>query len=127
MGKKSRDVVTLAPPGSATEDLQRTSEALRWSLEGKTYEEIGARLDVSAWEAREIVSIAYTRQQTETVDELRTQSELRILDVIRRINADLLVATTQTEKLALYKLLLAAEADRRKLLGLDIPSGVQDA
>jgi hypothetical protein len=125
VGKKSSGHITLAPKGTI-EDSRQTSKALQWHLDGESYEDVGARLGCSAWKAREIISLGYARQLTETADELRAAEELRLNELTKKLNDDLRVAGDQNTRNGIYGLLLKVSAERTRLLGLAIPPGTPD-
>ncbi|MDJ0334264.1 hypothetical protein QMG83_03395 [Salinibacterium sp. G-O1] len=124
--KKTSSTVVLAPAG-VSEDGQKVLKALVMRREGHSYEAIGESLGVSGWQAQSFASLAYARLSAEAAEELRAQVEDRLDDVLRRLNDDLRLASSQTIRNGIYSLILKTEAQRSKLLGLDIPNGAQDA
>jgi hypothetical protein len=125
MGEKSSGRITVAPNG-ITEDSRQTAKALQWHLDGESYEAVGDRLGCSAWKAREIISLGYARQLTETADELRAAEELRLNELTKKLNDDLRIAADQNSRNGIYGLLLKLSAERSRLFGLAIPPGTPD-
>lgn len=91
--------------------------------EGHSWGDIAARLGVTAIEAEELGRVAYARLGAQTADELRVEVEDRIDDVIRKAHRDLALSSSQGERTALYRVILAAEAQRSRLLGLNMRGG----
>lgn len=60
-------------------------------------------------------------------EQLRVEVEDRIDAVVKKANVDLALAQTQGERTAIYRVLLAAEAQRARLLGLNLRGGDDDA
>lgn len=94
--------------------------------EGWNHGEIAERLGITQLEAEELTRVAYARLSAETADELRTSVEDRIDTVVRKANLDLSLASSQGERTAIYRVLLAAEAQRARLLGIELPRGHSD-
>jgi uncharacterized protein (DUF433 family) len=109
-----------------SDDLRRVEQVVEQRREGKSYEDIARQFDMDPWEVREMVGGAYRRMLSESADELRAQVELRLDGVLRQLHADLRLASSQTVRNNIYALILKTEAQRSKLLGLDIPSGTPD-
>ncbi|MFT2692689.1 hypothetical protein [Clavibacter zhangzhiyongii] len=119
--------MTLAPERGREENVELTLRAVVMRREGFSYEEIAQRLRCSPWDARQITSIAYGRLATETADELRAEVEGRLDDVLRRLYVDVNLAPDQATRNGVYTLILKTEAQRTRLLGLEIPAGTPDA
>ncbi|PPG85487.1 hypothetical protein C5C29_06020 [Rathayibacter sp. AY1H2] len=94
---------------------------------GQGYAEIADHLGIDPWTAQQLVGIAYRRIAAEEVHELRAAVEDRLDDVLRRLHQDLSLADDQNTRNGIYRLILSTEAQRSKLLGLDIPAGTPDA
>ncbi|MFC7430668.1 hypothetical protein [Agrococcus sp. GCM10030264] len=102
---------------------ERVEQALRAVVmrrEGYSYADIASRLGISTIEAQEVARVAYAQLGEQTADELRVEVEDRLDEVIRKATRDLMLATSQTERTALYRVLLTAEAQRARLLGLNL-------
>lgn len=129
-GKKGADVVkTGSAPASARElsaDAKLTLECLVRRREGQPVEEIALATGLSAFEVVERVKVSYARLAAQTAEELRTDVELRLDDVLRRLHADLRLAMDQPSRNAIYALILKTEAQRTRLLGLNLPDQVPD-
>jgi transcriptional regulator len=95
--------------------------------EGYGWQDIANRLNVSILEAQEVARVAYATMTAQAADDLRTEVEDRIDAVVKKANLDLSLAESQGERTAIYRVLLAAEAQRSRLLGLDMPKGAHDA
>ena len=122
----NRGTIVLARAETASEDGQRTHRALVGRREGKTYEQIAEDLRCSPWEARQLASMAYARLTTESADELRAAVEDRLDGLLQALHRDLKLADSQTIRNGIYGLILKTEAQRAKLLGLDIPPMTPD-
>ncbi len=94
--------------------------------EGYSHGEIAERLGVTQLEAEELTRVAYSRLSAETAEELRTSVEDRIDAIVRKANTDLALAEDQGTRTAIYRVLLAAEAQRARLLGLNLRGGSDD-
>lgn len=102
-------------------------KALVMKREGYGWQDIADRLRVSVVEAQEFARVAYAQMAAQTADELRVEVEDRLDAIVRKANLDLSLAESQGERTALYRVLLAAEGQRARLLGLDLPKGLPDA
>lgn len=91
--------------------------------EGYSWGDIATRLGITTIEAEELGRVAYARLGAQTADELRVEVEDRIDDVIRKAHRDLALSASQGERTALYRVILAAEAQRSRLLGLNLKGG----
>lgn len=106
--------------------VELSLRALVMKREGHGWQDIADRLGVSVVEAQELGRVAYAQMAAQTADELRTEVEDRLDAVVRKANLDLSLAESQGERTALYRVLLAAEGQRARLLGLDLPKGLAD-
>lgn len=113
-------------------ELERTNrvelslKALVMKREGHTWQDIADRLRVSPVEAQELAKVAYAQMAASDAAELRNEVEDRLDAIVRKANLDLSMAQSQGERTALYRVLLAAEAQRSRLLGLEIPKTSTD-
>ena len=101
--------------------VELSLKALVMKREGYSWQDIADRLKVSPVEAQELTRVAYAQMAAQDADELRTEIEDRLDAIVRKANLDLSMAQSQGERTALYRVLLAAEAQRSRLLGLDLP------
>lgn len=102
----------------------RAEQAVRVVMlrrEGFDYDDIATRVGVSSLEAAELARVGYGRLAEQTADEVRVEVEDRINDIIRKAHLDLKLAESQNERTGLYRTILAAEAQRSRLLGLELP------
>jgi len=129
-GKKGKGaVVKSAAPASGrelSEDAKLTLECLVRRREGQPVEEIALATGLTPFEVVERVKVSYARLAAQTAEELRTDVELRLDDVLRRLHADLRLAMDQPSRNAIYALILKTEAQRTRLLGLNLPDQVPD-
>lgn len=129
-GKKGKGAVEKsAAPASArelSEDARKTLECLVRRREGQPLEEIALATGLTPFEVAERVKVAYGRLARQTADELRIDVELRLDDVLQRLHQDLRLALDQPARNAIYALILKTEAQRTRLLGLDLPAQVPD-
>lgn len=107
--------------------VEQSLKALVMKREGHGWQDIADRLSVSVVAAQELARIAYGQMAIDTAENLRVEVEDRLDAVVRKANLDLALAQSQGERTALYRVLLAAEAQRTRLLGLEIPKGAPDA
>jgi hypothetical protein len=105
----------------------RSQRALDMKREGWSNDEIGAELQLPSDDVAYLIQLALASIPSESGDAMRTASELRILDVIRRAHSDLTVTSTQMQRTALLRLILDADARLSRLYGLEIPPGFPDA
>jgi len=109
--------------GKAVERADRVAASLKalvMKREGYGWQDIADRLGTTATEAQALARVAYAQMSVQTADELRTA-------IVRKATVDLSLAESQGERTALYRVLLAAEAQRARLLGLAIPAGADYA
>lgn len=116
--------ITLAP--ADREPGYRAFRAVEMRRTGATYEQIATDLGCSTWDAAQLLSMGYAEMMSETADQLRASSEDRILGVIRSANRELVLAVTPTQRLAVLRVILEADARLTKLFGLDLPPGLDD-
>jgi hypothetical protein len=107
--------------------VEQSLKALVMKREGYAWQEIADRLAVSVVEAQEFAKIAYGQMAIDTAENLRLEVEDRIDSIVRKAHLDLSLSQSQGERTALYRVLLAAEAQRSRLLGLELPKGAPDA
>ncbi len=129
-GKKKAAEIERAAKAAEVEADRAVEQALRAVVmrrEGMSWGDIAERLGVSQIEAEEFARIAYARLGEAEAEQLRVESEDRIDGIVRKAHVDLALAESQGERTALYRVLLAAEAQRARLLGLNLRSGGEDA
>lgn len=120
MSKKAKDAVAVAADVEADRAVERALRAVVMRREGASWGDIADRLGVSQIEAQELAHVAYARLGESEAEHLRTEVEDRIDGVIRKAHVDLALCQSQGERTALYRVLLAAEAQRARLLGLNL-------
>jgi hypothetical protein len=126
MGSKKK-ALEVAAEIEADRAVERALRAVVMRREGQDWGTIADRLGVSQIEAQELARVAYARLGEAEADHLRTEVEDRIDAVVRKANVDLALAQSQGERTAIYRVLLAAEAQRSRLLGLNLRGGDDDA
>jgi len=114
---------TAAAEVQADRAVERALRAVVMRREGMSFGDIAERLGVSQVEAEELARVAYARLGEQEAEYLRTEVEDRIDAVIRKAHVDLALADSQSDRTALYRVLLAAEAQRARLLGLNLKGG----
>lgn len=115
--------------GNEVTRLNRTQavyEALAMRRQGWPFTEVARRLNITTVEAQEYARAGYAQMIAETSDEVRAAVEDRIDNIIRIAHEDMRLAQTQSERTALLRVLLAAESQRARLLGVNVPSGTPD-
>lgn len=114
-------------PVDARRRVEQAVRAVMLRREGHDYDAIALELRVSATEAAELTRVGYGRLAAQTADELRTEVEDRLNDLLRKAHLDLKLADSQSARTALYRTILAIEGRRAQLLGLDLPkAGASD-
>lgn len=126
MSKKKGDELAAAEV-EADRAVEKALRAVVMRREGMSWGDIADRLGVSQIEAQELGRIAYARLGEAEKEHLRVESEDKIDAVVRKANVDLALCQSQGERTALYRVLLAAEAQRARLLGLNMRGGDDDA
>lgn len=127
--KKAAEIERAAAAAEVEADraVERALRAVVMRREGMSWGDIAERLGVSQIEAEELARVAYARLGEAEAEQLRVESEDRIDGIVRKAHVDLALAESQGERTALYRVLLAAEAQRARLLGLNLRSGGDDA
>lgn len=125
--KPKADVERVAADIEADRAVERALRAVVMRREGMSWGDIADRLGVSQIEAEELARVAYARLGEAEKEHYRIESEDRIDAIIRKAHVDLALCESQGERTALYRVLLAAEAQRARLLGLNAKSGDDDA
>ena len=121
MGKK--DIVTRDDDAR----IKLAGRAFAMRLEGESVDSIALELDLAPLDVEGLVRIAFGRLSVQSADEARAEVEGRLDILVKRVNRDIVLAQSQSERTALYRIVLAIERDRATLLGLDIPKGTPDA
>lgn len=124
MAKGKRQAVETAAAVEADRAVETAIRAIVLRREGHSWGDIAERLGRSQIEVEELARIGYARLGEQAADELRVEVEDRIDAVVRKAHVDLALCESQGERTALLRVLLAAEAQRSRLLGLDLPRGV---
>lgn len=119
--KKADDVEKARREVEADRLVEAALKAVSMRREGASWGDIADSLGRSIVEVQELAKVAYARLGEQTVDALRAESEDKIDAVIRQAHFDLGTSCkTQSERTALYRVLLAAEAQRARLFGLNM-------
>ncbi|MBZ4488024.1 hypothetical protein LQ938_11910 [Microbacterium sp. cx-55] len=125
MGKKSKELerASAAAEVEADRAVERALRAVVMRREGLSWGDIAERLSVSQIEAEELARVAYARLGEQEAEHLRTEVEDRLDALVRKANLDLSLAQSQGERTALYRFLASVEAQRARLLGLNLKGG----
>lgn len=107
--------------------VERALRAVVLRREGMSWGDIAQRLGVSQVEAEELARVAYARLGEQEAEQLRVEVEDRLDALVRKGHVDLAMTTSQGERTALYRFLASVEAQRARLLGLNLRSGGEDA
>lgn len=126
-GKKQAELAKINAEIEADRAVERALRAVVMRREGSSWGDIADRLGISIVEAQELARVAYARLGEAEADALRVEVEDRIDGIIRKAHVDLALAQSQGERTALYRVLLAAEGQRARLLGLNMRGGDDDA
>ena len=121
-GKKSAEVerAKAAAEIEADRAVERALRAVVMRREGLSWGDIAQRLGVSQIEAEELARVAYARLGEQEADQLRVEVEDRLDALLRKATVDLALAQSQTERTQLYRFLASLEAQRARLLGLNL-------
>ncbi|TFC98955.1 hypothetical protein E3T28_09340 [Cryobacterium sinapicolor] len=111
MAKKKSDAEEITPRQRRIADLR---------VSGRTFEEIAAEVGISPEKAHAEAGRVFASLVGEDAATIRTQSELRLDNVLVHANRDLRGASTQSERSTLYGIILRAESQRALLLGLSL-------
>lgn len=123
-GKKGAELATVVAEIEADRAVERALRAVVMRREGASWGDIADRLGISQIEAQEIARVAYARLGEAEAEHLRTEVEDKIDAIVRKAHTDLAFCASQGERTAIYRVLLAAEAQRSRLLGLNLrPDG----
>jgi len=122
MAKKDQELATV----DAERRTELAGRAFALRLDGHDHYDIADRLGIKPLEAEALVTVAYSRLSAQTADDLRVEVEGRLDAVLRKLSVDLALADSQTARNGVYKLILATEAQRARLLGLNLPAGGPD-
>lgn len=129
MSKKAKGagVERVAADIEADRAVERALRAVVLRREGMSWGDIADRLGISQIEAQELARVAYKRLGEAEKEHYRVEVEDKIDAVVRRAHIDLALCQSQGERTALYRVLLAAEAQRARMLGLNLRGGDDDA
>lgn len=119
-GKEGDELATVAAEIEADRAVERALRAVVMRREGMSWGDIADRLHISQIEAQELARVAYARLGEAEAEHLRTEVEDKIDSIVRKAHIDLALCQSQGERTALYRVLLAAEAQRSRLLGLNL-------
>lgn len=125
-GGKKLSLEVAAANIAADREVETALRAVVMRREGLSWGDIADRLGRTQIEIEELARVAYARLGAASVEHLRVESEDKIDAVIRRAHLDLALCQSQGERTALYRVLLAAEAQRARLLGLNYRHGEEN-
>lgn len=130
MGRKKDALALREAEAAAIEGDRAVEKALRAVVmrrEGQSWGDIADRLGISQIEAQELARIAYARLGEAEAEQLRTEVEERLDSLVKKAHLDLGMAQSQGERTALYRFLAGVEAQRARLLGLNLKGGDDNA
>ena len=119
-GEKKIERAAAAAAAEADRRVEQALRAVVMRREGMTWGDVAERLGISQVEAQELARVAYARLGEAEAEHLRIEVEDKIDAVVRKANIDLALCQSQGERTAIYRVLLAAEAQRSRLLGLNM-------
>ena len=127
--KKKRKEIEKAAAAEVEADraVERALRAVVRRREGRSWGDIAERLGVSQIEAEELARVAYARLGEAEGEHLRVEIEDRLDGLVRKAHLDLAMCESQSDRTALYRFLASVEAQRARLLGLNLKSGDDDA
>lgn len=119
--KSKRKTLELAHAEiEADRAVERALRAVVMRREGRSWGDIAERLGISQIEAEELARVAYARLGEAEAEHLRVEIEDRLDGLVRRAHVDLALCSSQGERTALYRFLASVEAQRARLLGLNL-------
>lgn len=118
--KKALELVNASAEIEADRAVERAIRAVVMRREGLSWGDIAERLGISQIEAEELARVAYARLGEAEAEHLRVEVEDRLDGLIRRAHVDLALCQSQGERTALYRFLASVEAQRARLLGLNL-------
>ena len=124
-GKKAA-AVERAKVAAEIEADRAVEQALRVVVmrrDGASWGDIAERLGISQLEAEQLGAIAYARLGAAEANQLRIEVEDRLDALVRKASVDLALAQNQAERTQLYRVLAGIEAQRSRLLGLNMKPG----
>lgn len=123
--KKAAEIerATAAAEVEADRAVERALRAVVMRREGMTWGDIADRLGISILEAQELARVAYARLGESEAEELRVEVEDRLDALVKKAHVDLGMCDSQGERTALYRFLASVEAQRARLLGLNLKGG----
>jgi hypothetical protein len=123
MGKKTELARAAAAEVEAERLVENALRAIILRREGHSWGDIADRLTISIVEAQELARVAYARLGEAEADQLRVEVEDRLDALVKKAHVDLALASSQGERTALYRFLAGVEAQRARLLGLNLKGG----
>lgn len=130
MGGKKEAALAKSAAAAEVEAARKVETALRAIIlrrEGHSWGDIADRLSITIIEAQELARVAYARLGEAEADQLRIEVEDRLDALVKKAHVDLALAASQGERTALYRFLASVEAQRARLLGLNLKGGDDDA
>lgn len=129
MSKKKLGEVAKAAAAEVEADraVELALRAVVMRREGVSFGDIADRLGISQIEAEELARVAYARLGEAEAEHLRVEVEDRLDGLVRKAHVDLAMCSSQGERTALYRFLASVEAQRARLLGLNLKGGDDDA
>lgn len=123
MGKKTDLAKTAAAEVEAARRVENALRAIILRREGHSWGDVADRLSISIVEAQELARVAYARLGEAEADQLRVEVEDRLDALVKKAHVDLALCESQGERTALYRFLASVEAQRARLLGLNLKGG----
>lgn len=118
--RKALEVAKVHAEIEADRAVERALRAVVMRREGLSWGDIAERLSISQIEAEELARVAYARLGEAEAEHLRLEVEDRLDGLVRRAHVDLALCQSQGERTALYRFLASVEAQRSRLLGLNL-------
>lgn len=126
MSKRSGGEVVPLEKLSQERVIELSLRAIALRRTGHPWGSIAAQLGRSTLEVEALARQGYEhflgQQDAATI---RAEVEDRLDSVLRALNVELVSAETVAERVAIYRTVLATEAQRARLLGLDLPKAGQ--
>lgn len=127
-GKKKASEIEKAAERMRERDVEDAVRAIALRRTGTSWGAIAQQLGRSQVEIEELARAGYIHLLgQQEPDILRAEIEDRQDQIIRQANLDLATATTISERNIAYRTILAADAAKARLLGLNMKSGADDA
>lgn len=128
MSKKGRNEVATLDQLDAEQVIELSLRAISLRRTGSSWGQIASQLGRTIVEVEALAKRGYLEFLGQSdAETLRAEVEDRLDSVLRQANVELGMAETVAERNAVLRTILATEAQRARLLGLNLKGGGDDA